>query len=213
LRRNNIENVQRSLGVDVTEIRVVAHGKGIGLVMKTNTALGDRIEALTTPRVKFVACENTMKRLTIQKEDLLPAAGTVDSGIAEVVRLQEAGWSYIKSQDHQAPHHPATRTVSPFVVSTDRPFAELMQDAGDRMHADMAAAVRTGNPDHDFVAAMMPHHEGAVNMAQVVLLYGRDPELQRLAKQIITDQQAELDLMRLWLRRNPLKDPDPSQPR
>jgi len=94
---NNIENVQRALGVDVTEIRVVAHGKGIGLVTKTNTALGDRIAALTTPRVKFVACENTMKRLKIQKEDLLPAAGTVDSGVAEVVRLQEDGWSYIKS--------------------------------------------------------------------------------------------------------------------
>lgn len=94
---NNIENLQRALGVDVTEIRVIAHGKGIGLVMKTNTALGDRIAALTTPRVKFVACENTLKRLKIQKKDLLPAAGTVDSGVAEVVRLQEAGWSYIKS--------------------------------------------------------------------------------------------------------------------
>ena len=40
---NNIENVQRAPGIDVTEIRVVAHGKGIGLVMKTNTALAERI--------------------------------------------------------------------------------------------------------------------------------------------------------------------------
>lgn len=94
---NNIENVQRALGIDVTEIRVVAHGKGIGLVMKTNTALAERIAALTTPRVKFAACENTMKRMKIQKDDLLAVAGTVDSGVAEVVRLQEAGWSYIKS--------------------------------------------------------------------------------------------------------------------
>lgn len=94
---NNIENVQRALGIEVTEIRVVAHGRGIGLVMKTNAALAERIAALTTSRVKFVACENTMKRLKIQKEDLLSAAGTVDSGVAEVVRLQEAGWSYIKS--------------------------------------------------------------------------------------------------------------------
>ena len=94
---NNIENVQRALGIDVTEIRIVAHGKGIGLVMKTNTALAERIAALTTPRVKFVACENTMKRMKIQKDDLLAVAGTVDSGVAEVVRLQEAGWSYIKS--------------------------------------------------------------------------------------------------------------------
>jgi intracellular sulfur oxidation DsrE/DsrF family protein len=94
---NNVENVQRALGIDVTEIRVVAHGKGIGLVMNTNTSLAERIAALTTVRVKFVACENTMKRLKIQKADLLAVAGTVDSGVAEIVRLQEAGWSYIKS--------------------------------------------------------------------------------------------------------------------
>lgn len=94
---NNIENVQRAFGIDETEIRVVAHGRGIGLVMKTNTALGGRIGALATPRVQFLACENTMKRLKIQKDDLLPVAGTVDSGVAAIVRLQEAGWSYIRS--------------------------------------------------------------------------------------------------------------------
>jgi intracellular sulfur oxidation DsrE/DsrF family protein len=94
---NNIANVQRALGIDVTEIRVVAHGKGLGLVMKTNTPFAARITALTTTRVKFVACENTMKRMKIQKDDLLAVAGSVDSGVAEVVRLQEAGWSYIKS--------------------------------------------------------------------------------------------------------------------
>lgn len=94
---SNIENVQRALGIEATEIKVVAHGKGIGLVLRTNTVLADKIAALTTPRVTFVACENTMRRLKIQKNDLLAVAGTVDSGVAEVVRLQEAGWSYIKS--------------------------------------------------------------------------------------------------------------------
>ena len=88
---NNVENVQRALGIDVTEISVVAHGKGIGLVMKTNTVLAGKIARLATPHVKFVACENTMKRLRIQKDDLLAVAGTIDSGVAEVVRLQEAG--------------------------------------------------------------------------------------------------------------------------
>lgn len=94
---NNIENVQRSLGAGATEIRVVAHGKGIGLLLKTNTVLAPRIAKLSTPHVRFVACENTMMRQKIAKDDLLPAAGTVDSGVVEVVRLQEAGWSYIKS--------------------------------------------------------------------------------------------------------------------
>ncbi len=94
---NNVENVQKALGSDATEIRVVAHGGGLGMLLKTNTALAERITSLASPRVKFVACENTMKRRNISKEDLLPASGTVDSGVAEVVRSQEAGWSYLKS--------------------------------------------------------------------------------------------------------------------
>ena len=94
---NNVENVGKALGTDATEIRVVAHGKGVGLLLKTDTTLAPRIAGLSSARVKFVACENTMRRLKIVKEDLLPGTGTVDSGVAEVVRLQEAGWSYIKS--------------------------------------------------------------------------------------------------------------------
>jgi intracellular sulfur oxidation DsrE/DsrF family protein len=90
-------NVGKALGPDATEIRGVAHGKGVGLLLKTNTALAPRIAGLSSPRVRFVACENTMRRLKIVKDDLLPGTGTVDSGVAEVVRLQEAGWSYIKS--------------------------------------------------------------------------------------------------------------------
>ena len=93
---NNVENLRNALG-DGTEVKVVAHGKGLGLVQKTNTAQADRIARLSGPRVTFAACENTMRRLKVTKEDLLPGVVTVDSGVAEVVRLQEAGWSYVKS--------------------------------------------------------------------------------------------------------------------
>ena len=94
---NNVENLQKAFGKDSTEIEVVAHGKGLGLLKKTNTALKDRIAAIARSPARFVACENTMRRMQVKKEDLLPEAGTVDSGVAEVVRKQEAGWSYIKS--------------------------------------------------------------------------------------------------------------------
>lgn len=94
---NNVENVKKALGSDATDIRVVAHGGGLGMLLKADTALAGRIASLTGPRVQFVACENTMKRRNVTKEDLLPSAGTVDSGVAEVVRLQEGGWSYLKS--------------------------------------------------------------------------------------------------------------------
>lgn len=94
---NNVENAQTALGAEATEIRVVAHGRGLGLVLQANSAMAERIARISSPQVKFAACENSMRRMKVVKEDLLPAVVTVDSGVAEVVRLQEAGWSYLKS--------------------------------------------------------------------------------------------------------------------
>jgi uncharacterized protein len=76
---------------------VVAHGKGLGLLRTTNTAMAERLKTISDAGVTLSACENTMRRLNVKKEDLLPFAVTVDSGVAEVVRKQEAGWSYIKA--------------------------------------------------------------------------------------------------------------------
>lgn len=94
---NNVENARRALGPARTEVRVVAHGKGIGLLRKTNTALAERIARLAASGVRLAACENTMQRLTLTRADLLPAVGTVDSGVAEIVRLQSDGWAYLKA--------------------------------------------------------------------------------------------------------------------
>ena len=93
---NNIENVREALGND-TKVMVIAHGPGIALVQKTNTESADRMRKLGEAGVVFAACENTMKRKNIAKADLFDFAKTVDSGVAEVVRRQEAGWSYVKS--------------------------------------------------------------------------------------------------------------------
>lgn len=93
---NNVQNVQKALGLEKTEVEVVAHGEGIGLLLITNTKLQDRIKQVAEKGVVFAACENTMRRKNIKKEDLFPFVKTVDSGVAEVVRKQEAGWSYIK---------------------------------------------------------------------------------------------------------------------
>ena len=93
---NNIENVRQALGNE-TKVMVVAHGPGIALVQKTNTESADRMRKLGEAGVVFAACENTMKKKNIAKGDLLDFATTVDSGVAEVVRRQESGWSYVKS--------------------------------------------------------------------------------------------------------------------
>ena len=94
---NNVENVQKSFGQANSEIEVVMHGKGLGMILKTNTSQEERLKTLSGKGIVFAACENTMKRMNVTREQLFPFAVTVDSGVAEVVRKQEAGWSYIKS--------------------------------------------------------------------------------------------------------------------
>ncbi len=68
------------------------------------------------------------------------------------------------------------------------------------MAKDMEAAPMTGDPDKDFLAMMIPHHEGAVEMARLVLLHGRDPLVRRLAEDIIAAQQAEIVSMQRRLK-------------
>lgn len=78
-------------------------------------------------------------------------------------------------------------------------FARLMGESMMRMHSRMHETSATGNPDHDFAAMMIPHHEGAIDMAKAELLYGKDPLMRRLAQEIIVDQQSEIEAMNLWL--------------
>jgi uncharacterized protein (DUF305 family) len=75
----------------------------------------------------------------------------------------------------------------------------------ERMHAAMNSVERSGRSDVDFVRLMLPHHEAAIEMAKVQLIHGTDPEIRRLAQEIITDQQSEIELMQLWLKRHQLR--------
>jgi len=67
------------------------------------------------------------------------------------------------------------------------------------MDRAMKAAPMNGNVDHDFVTMMIPHHQGAIDMAKSELLFGKDPTMRRLAQEIIVDQNSEIDAMDLWL--------------
>ncbi len=80
-----------------TQVEVVCHGAGIGLVEKARTDHAEAVEALIKKGVRFVACENTMRQKSVRKEDLLPGVGTVPSGAVEVVRKQQKdGYAYFK---------------------------------------------------------------------------------------------------------------------
>jgi uncharacterized protein (DUF305 family) len=82
-------------------------------------------------------------------------------------------------------------------------FMQAMNADMQRMDRDMAAAAMNGNIDHDFAAMMIPHHQGAIDMAKAELSYGKNPVMRRLAQEILVDQQSEIDAMQLWLSKIP----------
>ena len=84
--------------------------------------------------------------------------------------------------------------------STDKNFQQLMEEAMRSMDRGMDNAPMTGDPDHDFAAMMIPHHQGAIDMARAELLYGKDSVLRRLAQEIIVTQEQEIDVMRMRLK-------------
>jgi uncharacterized protein (DUF305 family) len=82
---------------------------------------------------------------------------------------------------------------------------EGFKSADQKMMQQMQAPPYTGNADKDFVAHMIPHHQGAVDMAEVELKYGKDPELKRLAKNIIKAQKEEIAFMQRWQAKHAAK--------
>jgi len=93
----------------------------------------------------------------------------------------------------------------------DQNWSELMKSMK-AMHAAMGTAQPSGNDDEDFVNLMLPHHEAAVEMAKAELFHGNDPQMRRLAQEIITDQESEIQLMSLWLDQQKAGLKNPLQP-
>jgi uncharacterized protein (DUF305 family) len=114
------------------------------------------------------------------------------AGLALSGALASAGSAFAQSHQGHAGHGAS---------ASDSPATAAYKAVNDKMHKDMMIAF-TGDADADFVRGMIPHHQGAIDMAKVVLAHGKDPELRKLANAIITEQEKEIAFMQAWLKKN-----------
>lgn len=100
------------------------------------------------------------------------------------------------AMDHSA-HGNATASVSP--------STKAFQASDEKMMQEMMGVPYTGDADKDFVSHMIPHHQGAVAMAEILLKHGKDPELRKMAREIIKAQATEIAFMKKWQARKGVK--------
>ena len=91
----NVSNILKEVKGEA-EIVVVCHGEGIGLLVKEKSQNADEVERLIKAKVRFAACENTLRDKAIAKDKLLPGVMTTPSGAVEVIRRQQEGFGYFK---------------------------------------------------------------------------------------------------------------------
>jgi len=99
------------------------------------------------------------------------------------------------------PHDMGGSTTEMAMPPADEAHAALAGGMG-KMHADMDAGSMDGAIDVAFVCGMIPHHQGAIDMAKAVIQYGNDPWTKELAQIIITAQEGEIVQMKEWLKAN-----------
>ncbi|MCC5902398.1 MAG: DUF305 domain-containing protein [Halomonas sp.] len=125
----------------------------------------------------------------------------ISTSACVVAIILVAPTSYAQHHDANNGHEDHGQHGSTDHRLSDNPAVVAYQAANDRMHADMAVSF-TGDPDVDFAKGMIPHHEGAIAMSEIVLEYGEDEEIRQLAKEIIAAQESEIAFLREWLEKH-----------
>jgi intracellular sulfur oxidation DsrE/DsrF family protein len=91
----NFRNIQRALGPENVAIEMVVYGDGIAM-LRDDSLVPNKVDEALEEGVKIVACENTMKAQNISRDTMLPNIGYVEAGIVELIKLQQAGWAYVR---------------------------------------------------------------------------------------------------------------------
>ncbi len=103
----------------------------------------------------------------------------------------------------QAPAMPGMKPGMAQEMPMSANHTEMMRQM-EVMNKAMMGAPMTGNPDQDLVSMMLPHHQGAIDMARIYLRDGKDPEIRRMAQKIITDQEREIREFKAWQAKHPM---------
>ncbi|HEY0934578.1 MAG TPA: DUF305 domain-containing protein [Trebonia sp.] len=101
------------------------------------------------------------------------------------------------------PMHPGMSMPSMSGPAMSSPAGMANVAAMNKMSQTMGASSMTGDPDRDFVGMMVPHHQGAIDMAKVELKYGKDPVLRRMAADVVAAQEREIAEMKAWQAKHP----------
>jgi intracellular sulfur oxidation DsrE/DsrF family protein len=91
----NFHNIQRAMGPKNVAIEMVVYSDGIAM-LRDDSLVSNKVEQALKEGVKIVACENTMKAQNISRDTMLPNIGYVQAGIVELIKLQAAGWAYVR---------------------------------------------------------------------------------------------------------------------
>lgn len=100
----------------------------------------------------------------------------------------------------QGAHHGGHSMPMQTQQSADSPATKAYREANAKMHRDMDIAY-SGNPDVDFVRGMIPHHQGAIDMAKVALQNTKDEQIRTWATNVIREQEREIAEMEAWLKK------------
>ena len=105
------------------------------------------------------------------------------------------------TQSQPGPAQPRGQAQAGQAASAASEVTKAYTDAMDRMHGPMMQAVQDSDPDAAFVKSMIPHHQGAIDMAKIVLQHGKDAQVKKWANDVIREQQREIDEMQAWLKK------------